>query len=44
MQNPVDDLVVKLALGLEEERRRNDRNTERIRALEKEFGINVLEV
>lgn len=44
VQNPVDDLVVKLALGLEEERRRNDRNTERIRALEKEFGINVLEV
>ena len=44
VQNPTDDLVVKLALGLEEERERNDKNAERIRALEKEFGINVLEV
>ena len=44
VQNPVDDLVVKLALGLEKERERNDKYAERLRVLEKEFGINVLEV
>lgn len=44
VQNPIDEITVKLALGLEEEKRRADAFEKRLRALEKEFGINVLEV
>lgn len=44
VQNPIDEITVKLALGLEKEKERADKLEKRLEALEKEFGINVLEV
>lgn len=44
IQNPIDEITVKLALGLEKEKERADKLEKRLGALEKEFGINVLEV
>ena len=44
VQNPLDEITVKLALGLEAEKVRADKLEKRFEALEKEFGINVLEV
>ena len=44
VQNPTDELVAKLVIGLERERERADKLEEKVRSLGKEFGINVLEV
>ncbi len=44
VQNPTDEIVLKLVMGLEREHEINCKLQERVRILEKEFGINVLEV